>query len=248
MTIPTEESIKFYRKIYQAIDENDINKVSKMLNGDLDRHIGLLYGETPLLYAIRNNLIKSIESLIEKGASINCQDAESPLEWAILKGSKEAVEILLKNNADVRFKDSSGVTPLHFAALSNDADKLALILPFYKSDINVLDICFQTALMYASYADADISASKLIEYGTDIDWVNSFGFDALMIASMFNSAKVVDMLIKNGAGINYTVKNNFTDMPKLGADQWTSIIGDFPDVNKKHKFQFLRTINDRRYL
>lgn len=248
MSVPTEESIEFYRKIFRAIEEGDINKVSIMLDGDLDQSIGVMHMDTPLLYAIRNNLIESIESLIEKGANINYQDDESPLECAILEGSKEAVEILLKNGVEIHFRNSDGATPLHFATLSNDAEKLDLILPFFKSDINVIDICFQSALMYAAYADADMSATKLVEYGADMDLFNSYGLDALMISSMCNSPKVANILIKSGAGINYTVRNDFTDIPKLTHDQWRSIINYFPDVNKKYKFQFLRTINNRRYL
>lgn len=146
-----------------------------MLDGELDRPIGVLLMDTPLLYAIRKNLIKSIESLVENGASINSQDDESPLKYVILEGSKEAIEILLKNNEDVRIKDSYGATPIHFAAISNDTDKLNLILLYFNSDIIFIEICLQTALMYASYANADISASKLIEHGIDIDLVNSFG-------------------------------------------------------------------------
>lgn len=81
-----------------------------------------------------------IDSLINRGANINCQNKEeyTPLHIAILKGEGRddlhIIKKLIQLGADINIKDKDNRTPLDYLE-SSDRDKLMIYLQKMKSKI-----------------------------------------------------------------------------------------------------------------
>lgn len=83
-------------------------RVKEMLTG----------GFTPLLYAVRENCMECVKSLVEAGADVNKPDPDnvSPLILAILNMHFDVAKYLIERGADVNQWDYWGRTPLYAAA------------------------------------------------------------------------------------------------------------------------------------
>lgn len=244
MPMPSDELFDFYR----AIDNNDIATMSKMLTERFSVNNVDYVLDSPLNRAIESNAIKSVKFLLEAGADINEGVKGKPLEIALLYGTLEAVKILLENGVDIYQKDSGGCTYLHVAATSNDIDKLNIIIPYFKDNINIADNHGNNAIMYASATNADITIRELHKNGANLDMVNSGGKSPLMTAAWRGSEKAARTLLELDANLFYVQTTKYSDMPTMPVEAWNAIRPHFPDTNKKYKFQFLRTLNDRRYM
>ncbi len=69
--------------------------------------------------ADRDNGLKIVQSLVEKGASVNAHDTDTmqytPIFWAIAHQKQDVVIYLLSKGASLEAKNGSGLTPLEFA-------------------------------------------------------------------------------------------------------------------------------------
>ena len=105
--------------------------VGLLLERGADANVASSSGETPLMAAAYKGFTEIGQTLIERGAIIDCQTTsgttdffktsppvcgESPLHLAAAYGHQSFVELLLHNGADVSVKDHTGQTPRHWAA------------------------------------------------------------------------------------------------------------------------------------
>ena len=115
--IKIEENDK--KRFYDAIKQNDVNLVTKMLvdNPDLV-DIKYNFGQTPLHLASKRNRYEIIPILIYKGAKKNVQDfvGQTPLHLAALHNCLEAVQILLYSFAEPGILTKNLKTPLDLAS------------------------------------------------------------------------------------------------------------------------------------
>lgn len=75
-------------------------------------------GFTPLMYGAMNGHIAIVKKLIELGADVNFQRAESgdtALHYAAQCGHTRTVEVLILGNADVHWRNVNGKTPFDIA-------------------------------------------------------------------------------------------------------------------------------------
>lgn len=244
MPMPSDELFDFYR----AIDNNDVNTMSKMLAERFSVNNVDYVLDSPLNRAIASNAIKSMKYLIEAGADINDGVKGRPLEIALRWGTLEAVKILLENGVDVYQKDESGETYLDAAAISDDPGKLNVIIPYFKDNINVEDNRGNTAIMYAAAENADISIKYLSRHGANLNKINSDNISPLMVAATTRSEEAAETLLELGADPAYVEIEKSPEIPFMPVEAWVAIRPHFPDINKKYKFQFLRTLNERRYM
>jgi ankyrin repeat protein len=72
------------------------------------------YGDTPLIFATKENCLNIVEKLILYNANVNAKDKTgvTPLLLAILKGHDEIAIILIDSEADLTIKNKMGITPL----------------------------------------------------------------------------------------------------------------------------------------
>ncbi|KAM4529999.1 uncharacterized protein V3H82_000141 [Fundulus diaphanus] len=77
---------------------------------------------------------KFIELLLQRGASVNCQDEDgrTALSYACEKGYLDAVKILVQNGADPEILDSWGNTPLMYAAVADHTVVVGFLVRAFK--------------------------------------------------------------------------------------------------------------------
>lgn len=96
--------------------------------------------------------------------------------------------------------DQGGRTPLHYAALANDADAVSQLLA-EGADPNVADRLGFTPLHFAAQEGAIAAAGLLLAAGAQVDAANSYGNTPLFTA-VFNSrghGELIQLLRRHGA-------------------------------------------------
>jgi uncharacterized protein len=96
--------------------------------------------------------------------------------------------------------DKEGRTPLHYAALANDADALSKLLTA-GADPNVADRVGFTPLHFAAQEGAITSAQILLAAGAQVDAANSYG-NTPLFSAVFNSrgrGELIHLLRRHGA-------------------------------------------------
>jgi len=117
---------------------------------------------------------------------INTPDSlgRSPLHWAVIQGNTSAIEALLGRGADPNSTDKEQMSPLHEVCQAPQSSQVGC-------------------------------ARLLIDAGVDVDARDSWGRTALRIAVAFTSTSLdfIEMLIKEGAGVN--VRDVYNQTPLL---------------------------------
>lgn len=126
--------------LIDAINENDINQVRKMISVvNVNDKIDGMYPIVVAGYRGHSNIILE---LIKAGANINAQDnneADTALIAACGNNHIDAAKMLIKYNADVNLQSNDGNSALHFAAINRNL-KLVCLLIEYGADWNLLNI------------------------------------------------------------------------------------------------------------
>lgn len=127
-------------EFYYAVIENDIKKVSEMIQGEKGFCENIKpYNESLLYHAAINGKKEMVEMLLEKGCNTDVKNERgyTPLHAATLYGFTIVVGILLKNKAEVDIQDGYGNTPLQ-EAVSNYKNDMAIIILLVENGANPL--------------------------------------------------------------------------------------------------------------
>ena len=84
------------------------------------------WGDTPLYFACRENILEIVKLLVSKKGVVNERrtDGTTPLSFVVKRGFIDLVKLLLDNGADVIVKDDQGNTPLFYARTQEMKDLL----------------------------------------------------------------------------------------------------------------------------
>ena len=198
-------------------------------------------GLTPLLRAAGSGHFECMELLIKAGAAVNTPQnveyGETPLMKAAKEGHVKCVELLLKSGADVnlwttdkkrkkallkRGRSIGGHTALYVAVINKKPESVELLTKA-GADVNIQcnDIFFNriTPLLAAIKAGGnDQCAEILVNAGADVNIVDVKDRDTVLIcATQQSSVKLIELILKAGAGINATNKWNATALYKAVA-------------------------------
>lgn len=136
---------------------------------------------TPLLLAVKNNSLETVQILLASGAFVDAEDSKemTSLHWAALQGIYEIFKILIEDGANCKKVSKNlleenypSYTILHWAAKG------------YGNDTKI-----------AEYS---------IQNGVDINLQQIDGFTALHFAAKHNKTKLFQFLLENGAHMNIT--------------------------------------------
>lgn len=131
------------------------------------------------------------------------QQPLNPTEKALIQsaydGKLAEVQGLLKKGTSVNVVDEKHRTPLMWAAF-NGHTSVVEFLHGKGADINAKDSDGQTALMYTCRRSFSETAEFLMKNGAEVNVQSKkLGITALMIAAKTGNAKIVRLLLANGA-------------------------------------------------
>ena len=150
--------------------------------------------------AIRNGDSAQVRALSRDKANLALADDKgvTALHYAAVFGNMEGFQIILNASASVNAKESTGVTPLHWAAW--DPARVKLLVE-RGADVNAKASNGRTPLMAASSCTmAEAAVKLLIEKGADVNAVQtSNGATALHNAVSTGGPRIAMLLLDAGA-------------------------------------------------
>ena len=125
-------------------------------------------GDTPLIYAIRQQKTQIVELLLNAGADPNTQNELelTPLIIAINENNPAIVKLLLNAGANPRLTGYQDINPLFVATMQNKPEMIKILfcyLELTQSDINELNELANNASQNNNEAICDILDMKIIE-------------------------------------------------------------------------------------
>lgn len=116
--------------LFNAVMQDDLNKVNQLIAQKTDVKARTKKGETPLHYA---EDIQIVEALIKAGADINAtsKDGTTPLFAALFTKNRKKAALLLGAGANVNYSikvSGQNYTPLRWVAEENDYSLVKLLL------------------------------------------------------------------------------------------------------------------------
>ncbi|MEI0603594.1 ankyrin repeat domain-containing protein [Brachyspira alvinipulli] len=215
-------------------DNNNINKTEELKTTDNEENNSSIntnekeettyysYTDKEIISFIESGDLETIKKLIEsKSLDVNYNleideySKSTPLIQAIKYKQTDIINYLLENNADVNLKEElTGFTPL-MASLNNIA--IAELLIEKGADIEAKDDDGINALVYASTYNDEEMVKFLLEKGADANTVceienehTDIASTPLMNAAYRGNTNIINMLLENGANINYTTDFGMT--------------------------------------
>ena len=180
------------------------------------------YTDKEIIYFIESGDFQTIKKLIEsKSLDVNYNleideySKSTPLIQAIKYKQTDIINYLLENNADVNLKEElTGFTPL--MASFHDITITELLIE-KGADIEARNVDGINALVYAVSLNDEEMVKFLLEKGADANTVceienehTDIASTPLMNAAYRGNTNIINMLLENGADINYTTDFGMT--------------------------------------
>jgi len=149
---------------------------------------------TPLIEAVRNDNINSVNALIEKGVNVNeasFGDARGPLDWAVEAGHFDIVRLLVENGAKTQYYGSA----LHGAARFGHTDLVRFLI---KNGVNVnaQDSVGHTSLHLAIWKGHVEIVQMLLNNGAATRIQSMSGYTPMYYAQKYGNTYIERMLKK----------------------------------------------------
>jgi ankyrin repeat protein len=158
----------------------------------------------PLLLAIRQGHKKAAELLIKAGADVNGKVADGslmPLGEAAWKGFTSISELLIENGAALNSHDSSGQTPLHYAAGGDHLQEMQLLLS-KGADIDAKTFSGKTPLIVSTETSHSAAAILLVNSNAQVNVKDDAGNTALWFAVLHSLRDCNSLLLAKNADPN----------------------------------------------
>ncbi|HEX8956294.1 MAG TPA: ankyrin repeat domain-containing protein [Burkholderiaceae bacterium] len=186
-----------------AVTRDDSYGVSKMLERGVDPNLKEPQrGETPLMVAIREKAMRSIQVLLaspKTNIEAAANNGDTALMIASYTRNVDAVKALLAHDAEV---NRHGWAPLHYAAAVGDVEIIQLLLD-KSAYVDVESPNKTTPLMMAARGGNNDAAKALIEAGADLSLKNDQGMTAVDFARNYDhrdTAALIESAIKPAPG------------------------------------------------
>ncbi|KRT84771.1 Ankyrin repeat-containing protein [Oryctes borbonicus] len=195
---------------------------------------------TPLELAIMYGRKDIVEMLLEYQVDVNFSNWKHmrSLCKAIEMGNIEIIELLLRNGAEVNYMHLDDLTPLIYAIKVKDKDIIEMLI-YYNADVNCRNRYDKTPLCRAIEENSIDIVELLLRNGANVNYVNLDSFTPLIIAiiktkrntvpisldnntyinfpghitvSTSKKMQIIEVLLRNGADINYTDLNGMTPL------------------------------------
>ncbi len=189
--------------VNKAVADGTCKKCSNVRCPNYDKSLDVL-----LVRAAESGKNKAMEMLLSAGVDINCvapnseDEAWTPLTSAADCNQIEAVKLLINWATYVGQSNTR-----ECSADLSQSDSRDCSAPVSKRPDNRLSTCFicqgQLGQCLHTPIDRPINQSNTREYSAFINKPNSLGRTALSIAACQNFREIAEILVKNGADLNY---------------------------------------------
>ncbi len=203
-----------YTPIFNAIQDNDLEKVKELLNHpEPHKRINIekedTYKRTPLMLAATFGHLEIMKYLVENGANLQTRNTygQTLLMLSLQFGYLDCMQYLIDLGVPIDDVDHEGNTALHIAIKKRNGNIIKLLLK-NNADINKRNLKNDPCLLTAIEACADENILKiLIEEGkADIHALDNFGHTALHRAAQKENISTMKYLLAQGADIEATDK------------------------------------------
>lgn len=160
--------------------------------------------------AVKNNDIKEVRSLLEKGANPNSvdEDSDNLLMYAALYSTVDCMQLLIEKGSAVNAKNNLDETALMWSV--HDIGKMKLLIR-HGADVNAKAKSGNTPLLIASIGHGKYEAVKLLlDKGADPLAVNNRKENALTRAALFGDTATVSLLLNKEIDINVLTMDSTT--------------------------------------
>ncbi len=193
-----------------ALENNLMVAASRGLNKEIERLIlkgADIEGEsnegaTPLIFAVANNQLSSVITLLSHNPNTNkiTSSGENPLIISVKNQNLKIAEALIRGGANTDLADKNGATALHYAALTGSFEMADLLL-YYDADCNKKTTEGTTPLMAAILAGYPDITDLLFQNGANLEARDNDGFTPFLLASQTGDTMVMNLLIKEGVDL-----------------------------------------------
>ncbi|MGI2261738.1 ankyrin repeat domain-containing protein [Candidatus Cardinium hertigii] len=151
-------------------------------------------GVTPLMHAVKNNVLDIATLLIDSKANLDVQDGRgrTALVYAADTGIN-AVKLLIERKADMDIKDNEGKTLLMRVVIQSKADVVKELIG-NKAKLDVQDSEGKTALIHAVIHNNIESARELIAKKANKEIMDRSGNSAFSYASDAHNIEIMKLL------------------------------------------------------
>lgn len=155
---------------------------------------------TPLIYAVANNRLTTVKSLLEYNpdTEVFTNGGESALHIAAKDNMPDIAEALIRADTDINLKDAYGATPLHYAS-AYGYTYLCDMLLYYGANIEARSDDGSTPLISAVFSGQAVISDLLLQSGSDPNIPDNKGYTPLIIASQNNDTLLMSLLLAKGA-------------------------------------------------
>lgn len=202
---------KVYRKLFKPKRHtyklsdltylDDLKKIKPKVDKNGLTHIS---NDNDWFDAAKNGNLEIIMNKIESGINVNCQNQflETALHLSSANNQIDIVKELLNVKEDIE-EDISGIdiniqdqilwTPLMWAVYEDNFD-IVKILVKSGANLNIQNDLNRTALMMSIAYTKDVDMMNYLINGSDVDIVDVYKRNALILASIDNEYKIIEKL------------------------------------------------------
>ena len=160
--------------------------------------------------AVKNNDLKEVKSLLEKGIDPNVADEDGDLllMYATMYSSIDCMELLIEKGGNVNAKNKIDETALMWSV--HDLAKMKFLIQ-HGADVNAKATSGNTPLLIASVGYGKYDAVKLLlDKGANALDVNNRKENALIKAALFGDTATISLLLDKGIYIDALTSDSLT--------------------------------------
>nr|MBC8431083.1 ankyrin repeat domain-containing protein [Candidatus Desulfatibia vada] len=208
---------------------------------------------TPLIEAVRNDNVNSVNALIEKGVNVNEEsfgDARGPLDWAVEAGHFDIVRLLVENGAKTQYHGSA----LHCAAQFGHTDLVRFLIK-NGANVNAQDSQGHTSLHLAIWKGHVEIVQMLLNNGASTSIKSISGYTPMYYAQKYGNTYIERMLKKAEEEYYLTIERSGSsvtkEVPIAGPAEQSPAVSDYVPATSIDFGSYHALVvgnNDYRYL
>lgn len=206
--------------LFDLVKKRKMESVKFLLKQGLNVNAEDHYGKTVLNEAINVDDGIMIRFLLEHGSSINYvnKSKRTIMQDLALEGNVKAFKLLMIRQPNLHHKDLYQRNVLFDAIEGGNLEIVKEVVhEFSEEDLNSIDVEGRTALFYAVLKEETAIAKMLIDYGSDVNILDSKEQNALFNAIILGAqnSEIVELLIKKGINLEQEDKVGFTVLDEI---------------------------------